>query len=338
MIGVVLMHTQIEMRHLGVDTGVVATLVELLSAPLMPLFFFVSGLLASAALGLSWAEFWSRRIAPLAWVFLIWQPAVLAYKLAQLAWLPVSESSSFTEQVLKAVVSPIRPNGELWFVWALALFLIVARSARAIPIRVQFAAAALVSLGWMSADQELGGAALRALGAGWEGVPRNFVFFLAGIAGAGAAQLWIQRRLTWFPLTTIVWVCVFFALKAYGEGWPGPVEFFVSAVGVVGLIGIAGLISESQRLRRVGRQTLPIYLVHMPVVVGLVVAVWSGGILSGASTPVAAALTVAIAGGSVGCALALYRLTTGSTFGWLFEPPDWFKAPGRREPPTQVRR
>ena len=93
----------------------------------MPMFFAVAGLFASKWLSKSWRDLGQGKLALLIWVFLMWQPVVFAYRLLS-QWVLDGLSWQYTaEQALRVLASPIRPNGELWFLWTLALFFVIGR-------------------------------------------------------------------------------------------------------------------------------------------------------------------------------------------------------------------
>jgi surface polysaccharide O-acyltransferase-like enzyme len=237
----------------------------------LPLFFFISGVLSDRVPRMSWVELATRRVVPLVWVFLLWQPVVFGYKLAAEYALPEQGPQDIGAAFARLALSPIRPTGELWFIWALAIFYILARLLRRIPIGVQVAFAAVISIIWLSGGATAAGpAALTTIGVGWNGVLSYWVFFAIGVL-LHAAKERVPGIPAWGAgLVVVVWLTVVTVLSILQLTAAAPLAFGVKTLGLIGGIAVARVLADSRLLRYVGRSTMPIYLVHTAVIVSVV--------------------------------------------------------------------
>ena len=141
---VVLVHAAHWVEYAGVSSRALTDVNEALSTLRMPLFFCMSGLFAAKWLDRSWRELWSGKLSLLLWVFIVWQPMVLGYKLLAAGTLPDQEDTSVLAHLARFVLSPVRPSGELWFLWGLVLFFVVAKLLSRLPVWLHLAVAAAI--------------------------------------------------------------------------------------------------------------------------------------------------------------------------------------------------
>src|SRR5690625_1067236 len=232
----------------------------------MPMFFAVAGLFASKWLTKPWRELGRGKLALLIWVFLIWQPVVFFYQLFKqevlegLTWHPVAE------QTLRLVIAPLRPNGELWFLWALALFFVLGRLTSKFSAIAQVATAASISFMWMTlVEPFLPEEVYSAIGSGWHGLFRYYFIFI-GFALFSKQVKDVVAYLRWHTSALLfgLWLAAA-VLAAHLEIHPSASLFILSLLGVAGGIGLANLLSGLALLRYLGCQTLPIYLGHTSI-------------------------------------------------------------------------
>jgi hypothetical protein len=213
----------------------------------------------------------------------------------------------------------VLPRFELWFIWALSLFFVVAKATRRVPPRWQLAVAGLVSAASLTvwADTTTG----------WTGSAKFYFFFLVGIHGR---QLLLAAARGCRPATgaavMLLWAVVSVGLFLLDlRGAPG-LYFLDCLLGVAAGIVVSIVLSRIQWLSRIGQQTLPIYLAHTPLILAMAFLVSRPGVtgvlqhIEWVVPPVVAALAVA---GS----LALYRLLRRIGATWVYDPP---AAVGRR--------
>ncbi|NAZ88357.1 acyltransferase family protein, partial [Kineococcus indalonis] len=280
----------------------------------MPLFFLVSGLLAASAARRPWGSLVRSRLVPLLWVFLLWSLVRFAVFSAVTPRFQPWE----TDSVVPLLLAPVRPTTGLWYLYALAAFTALARAlGRRAPLVLLPAAVLSVA-----ASEEL----LRAPFYVWHQMARCWVFFLLGWC-LRAQLLRALGALRVLPAAALS-AAGAAVLTAHGRGLleaPGAGSA-VSAVAVVCglasavlLTSLPGTAALSAALGRLGRSTLPVYLVHELVVgVGVSAAVALGLGARGARPgwlPVAAvALAVALP-------LALHAAARRAGAGWLYEVP-----------------
>ncbi len=300
---VVLLHARIELAFLGATSPTIEFIVNFASTMRMPLFFAASGLFAvSWVERRSWREVFSRKLMLLLWVFLIWQPVVFAYKVAEMLLLPEQPDNTLGTQLAKVALSPFRPNGELWFLWALALFFVLAKLTARTPIWIRVGIPALFSVVWMSVASSVPEGVLRIVGDGWEGALKYYVFFAAAVAFSPRILRFYNeaRRTTLLGLLT-VWLIVggLTSLGIISMGFPGG-RFALCVLGVAGGFALARLLSGVPGLARIGSNTLPVYVAHIPIIVAGTVALFLLGaapaIRNAAGVSIVLLTAVAVAG------------------------------------------
>lgn len=287
----------------------------------MPLFFLVAGMLGYKWAQKPWSDLRRNKLAYLVWPFLIWQVAVLAYKLIAAAVFP-EYRQSYTTVVLMAVLSPLRPNGETWFLWALALYFIAAKLLARAPRLVVTVAAIVVSIAWgQYATLVIPARLVDAMGPGLMSTPEYFAFFIAGLLFSSELRRAISSVPLWATPVPIVTWGVWEITNATAWDAPG-IVLADQILGVAMGLSAARLLAWFTPLVVLGRQTIAVYLSHCTTIV-FAYGAWvlaSGGTGAGI-VPFAAALLALAVG------YALQR-TLGTT--WLFEPPA--EAWARRKP------
>lgn len=320
---VVLVHAIAWLSFADIDPGPVLQRVNDVAGNVrMPLFFTMSGIFAGQWVQRPWRRLINGKLALLAWPFLAWQLAMFAYKYGATFTLPGQENDSFAEHVLRVVVAPVRPNAELWFLWALVLFFVTAKVLRSWPPGVLLASAVALSVAWSSLLQVLPGhEVVRLAGPGLSGVPMYFVFFVAGmvlkdrILAAAGRVAWWQAAIGF-----AVWAVLFgvFEVLEPVDVVPG-VRFVGQVCGVVGGSSLAVTLARVRALRVLGQQTLPVYLSHTTFVV--VMASCLHALDAGASSWPGSLVVLSVAVLAILGGLALQRLW-GDTV--LFHPPSRF--------------
>ncbi|WP_432548541.1 acyltransferase family protein [Kineococcus sp. SYSU DK004] len=233
----------------------------------MPLFFAVSGVLAASAARRSWRWLARHRLVLLVWLFVTWS-------LLRFAWfsvVPQTLNAAETATLRPLLLSPLLPVTGLWYLYALALFTVLARAAgRAAPLLLVPAAAVSLAAtvpGWIAPNYA------------WTQMSRCFVFFLLG---------WCLRRVLLERFARLpgpaAWALVVAAvagLVVHGgtDGRSPWLRLGVSVAAIGGGLAAALLLTRAAPVRPLasglgwlGRRTLPVFLVH-ELVVGLLTAV-----------------------------------------------------------------
>ena len=322
---VALYHSASWLLAAGFDIAYWREINDALSSLRMPLFFALAGLFAPKWIEAPWSRLWNVKLRLYVWVFLIWE--VIGSVVFLLGVTMQGEGFSVRQSLLALLISPVAPRFELWFIWALALFFVLAKLIRRLDYRIQLTLAGLVSVlalsGWETAN------------VGWSGSAKYFVFFLAGVylrpvilrlGSAPGRLLTLASILVWAALSVTVAVL-------HLRGVPG--LYFVNCVlGVIAGIGISRALAGISRLGSIGRTTLPIYLAHTPIII-LLSFVLSLAALDPWLSPVAGILPPLLAAAAVTLALVLHRLVTPTPARYLYEPVPGLLELGRR--PARVR-
>lgn len=278
----------------------------------MPLFFLVAGMLGYKWAQKPWGDLRRNKLAYLVWPFLIWQVAVLAYKLVAVAVFP-EYRQSFTTVVFMSVLSPLRPNGETWFLWALAIYFIAAKLLARAPRLVVIVAAIVVSIAWgQYATLVIPARLVDAMGPGLMSTPEYFVFFIAGLLFSSELRRAISSVPLWATPVPIVAWGVWEITNATAWDAPG-IVLADQILGVAMGLALAKLLAWVRPLRAVGSQTIAIYLSHCTTIVFFYAAwIHVPGVPSTPLVPFVAAAVALLLG------FALQKFA-GRT--WLFEPP-----------------
>lgn len=324
---VVLVHVCIEFNFIGINSRWIDNAMPIMGTIRMPLFFAASGLFAVAwTTRRSWSDLLNRKVALLVWVFLIWQPVVLAYKLAEMWWLPNQPDNTVQTQVAKIILSPLRPNGELWFLWALALFFVLARLTRNLPTIVKVGVPAAISIGWIYASTNiLSDDTLRLLGNGINGALSYYVFFIAAVVFSKPIQDWFSQL---HPAAAIglfaAWVAGGVAIEMADVDFLG-LGFAIRLLAVAAGFALATLFVRVRPLAWLGANTLQVYVAHIVFIVAATIGLYHLGVADAlAKVPevsIAAMLIIATM-----LSIGLHKLAMRVPLGrLLYQQPAWLR-------------
>ncbi|MEE6260215.1 pyridoxal-phosphate dependent enzyme [Plantactinospora sonchi] len=244
--------------HLDVPLpGVWGKLGEQLLPLRMPLFFTISGVFAANALARPWRVAARSRIAFFLYLYALWL-LIHTTVFAAAPGLPTDRATSLSGLLEQLTVTP----SNLWYLYALALYFTFAKAVRRIPWPVVLAAAAILSM--------VTAAGLLATPGNRGGLYQNLVFFLGGLYLKPYVQRWAatatNRRLL---LTFVGYAGAATAMAVAGaEQWFGVwllVSILAVAFGVTAAVRATRWRRVAEPLSALGRQTLPIYLIHMPL-------------------------------------------------------------------------
>ncbi|WP_285036440.1 acyltransferase family protein [Plantibacter sp. ME-Dv--P-095] len=231
---------------------------EALSSLRMPLFFMLAGLFAAKWLTASWRALWRSKLSLFVWVFLVWE--VIGSAVFLLGLTMKGQPINLVGTIRDLVVSPIAPRFELWFIWALAIFFVVAKLIRRIDWRIQLVVAGVCSAtalsGWETAN------------IGWSGSIKYCFFFLAGLYLKDAVFRLSRARVGVLLVTLMVsWVAVSAVVAVFGLRWVPGLYFVNCVLGVVTGVTVSRWLARIPRLVSIGSNTLPVYLTHTPLII-----------------------------------------------------------------------
>ncbi|WP_236145998.1 acyltransferase [Verrucosispora sp. SN26_14.1] len=250
-------YLQIDWRLDVPVAGAWGTFGELLLPMRMPLFFTISGMFAATAVQRPWRAVGRPRIARFLYLYAVWLLIHTAL-LALAPDFPTDRATGPGELLAQLTVSP----SNLWYLYALALYFVLAKALRRVHPALLLAAAgalsAVAAVGLLDTPGNRGG------------LYQNLVFFLAGLHLRRHVRRWSAavtgRRLL---LAVGGYLAVLAAVRVTGAGRLPGVTPLVSVVAVLAGIALAVQLARwplvREPLAALGRQTLPIYVIHMPV-------------------------------------------------------------------------
>jgi uncharacterized membrane protein YcfT len=312
---VVLYHATNWTWSTGYEVGVLREVNETLRSLRMPLFFAVAGMFAGKWTTVPWSRLARGKLLHFAWVFVLWEPISLVvrlvtgyYQVADAGWGTLADQLAWSLLV---------PRSELWFLWTLAAFFVVARALRRVPWWVQLLAAAAVS-GWALAGWEPESIA-------WRGTAQFALFFLGGLHLRSLLERFAERMTWYWALGAVaLWLGIQVAVRQLGLADIPGCYLLANVAGVPAGVAVSVLVSRvpgSLGLRWLGARTLPVFVTHTSVVLTLLYLLYSNGIWIPA--PQSQWLPVALWAAAIGVGLGLGALAPRIGARWLFAPPRW---------------
>ncbi|MGC4745871.1 acyltransferase family protein [Micromonospora sp. DT201] len=296
----------------------------------MPLFFTISGVFAANAIHRQWRVVYRSRVSRMFYLYGTWLLIHTAV-LALVPGFPTDRATDIGGLLAQLTITP----SNLWYLYALALYFVLAKVLRRVHPAVLIAAAGVLSA--------IAAAGLLDTPGNRGGVYQNLVFFLAGLHLRPYVQRWAatatRRRLVW----TFVLYAVALAAVAAGAGqWLGVgllVSLAAVAFGVTAAARVADLPLVGGTLAALGRRTLPVYVIHMPVL-ALLHRLLAGPVagLDGHGRALLVAVYPALLTAVVlALSLALHRGLLAARASWLFELPAWHRPPASHQRPASHR-
>ncbi len=329
---VVLHHTTV--KHLpsvapaelvGVVEGWLA-LTAALKPVRMPLFFLLSGLFAAGAVRRPWSQVLTSRVLSPYWVYTVWL-GLLAVVFSVERTLVMNRTQGLGDLVADLVFA----STGVWFLYALAVYFALTKLLLPLHALPLVTAAALLATSV---------SALPMAHANREAVLVHFVYFLLGARLPELVHLVAARRRPATPLLLGGYVAAASVLAWLGT----PLSVEVTALSLLGVplaVRAAQAVAGSSRLgpaaARLGRRTLPVYVLHMPVLAVVhhlpgpeLLLAEVGAHLPGAAPVVVAAYPLVLTAAVTGVSLTLHRVLVAAGLTGLFALP----ASLRPEPET----
>jgi uncharacterized membrane protein YcfT len=278
----------------------------------MPLFFLASGLFVAGPLAASWRTLLHKRVALFLYLYLLW--TLLRFAFFQIPAVDAIDPYHTSDPVTTLALALILPGSLTWFLYALALFAIVCKLIRRVPVWLQLPVAGALSA--------LAGAEVVQFESGpWTRIARYFFFFLLGWHARGLVQR-VAASSNALKVVAAAAGCVVAAAAAVVldlQPVPG-VALALNIAAVTFGVLFAAWISRyriGRPLVALGRQTLPVYLLHIFWLAAAMVG------LQYLDLPVVAAylLPAAIAVVLTALSLVTHRLLVRAHAPWLFALP-----------------
>lgn len=316
---VVLYHATNWTWSTGYEVSVLREVNETLRSLRMPLFFAVAGMFAAKWITVPWSRLARGKLLYFTWVFVLWEPISLMvrlvtgyYQAADADWGTLAHDLAWSLLV---------PRSELWFVWTLAAFFVLARALRKVPVPVQLALAAGVS-GWALAGWEPESIA-------WRGTAQFVLFFLAGLHLRPLLERFAERvTWLWAVGAVAVWLGIQVAVRELDLADIPGCYLLANIAGVPAGVAVSVLASRvpgtphlprSLGLQWLGARTLPVFVTHTSVVLGLLYLLYRNAVWIPA--PQSQWLPVALWAVAVAVGLGLGALAPRIGARWLFAPP-----------------
>ncbi len=272
----------------------------------MPLFFAISGFFAASAVARSWRRIVSGYYLYVLWLGIYWGMYSLEREI------PANRVDSVADlfgELLWAASS-------MWFLYALAIYFVVAKVLRGLPpaMVVSAAAALAMSVSWLGVEENNRFSVLA-----------HLVFFLAG-----TYYPQVLRRVADLPLRrpAVLGLALLYGaavVVVYNSPLPRSLTLFgASLIGIPLGIVLAVRYAETRvgrGLAWTGQRTLRIYVLHLAVLVALVQLPLVLGGAGTVGTVVALGYPLAMSALVVASCFAVHRVLRGLGCGWLFSLP-----------------
>ncbi len=279
----------------------------------MPSFFTISGMFAVGAVGRSWGVLARSKVAKFLYLYALW----LMIHTVALSAVPDFDTARATGPLELLEQLTITPSN-LWYLYALALYFLIAKAARRVPVPVLLGAAFLLSA--------TASAGLLAVPGNRAGVYQNLIFFLVGLhyrplfEKLAAVATWRRFATGAAAYAVLLGAVAALDMKTWFGVWPA-VCVLATVLGVTAAALVSTWPVVGPGLATLGRQTLPIYVLHMPLLAGLHWLLLKP--LSTADTGLqwtaALAEPVLLTALVVAACLALHRALLAARARWLFD-------------------
>jgi uncharacterized membrane protein YcfT len=224
----------------------------------MPLFFLASGLFVAAPLASPWRTLLHKRVAFFLYLFILW--TLLRFAFFHIPAVAAVDPYVNDTNVVALALSLLLPGSGTWFIYALALFAVIGKLIRGVPVWVQLGVAgvlsALVGAETLQFDSDV-----------WERIARYMFFFLVGWHARHLIER-LARSSTALWVVAVAAACVVAAVGVVALNLR-PVPGIALALNVLAVtfgILFTAWISRywiGRPLVALGGQTLPVYLIHI---------------------------------------------------------------------------
>jgi len=279
----------------------------------MPDFFLLSGLFLSLSINSSRREYFDRKIFHFIYFYILWLAVQMTFTETGML---IQNPRAYFRAFVIALVDPIN---SLWFVHMLAIFFIVTRLVRRLPVLAVFSAAVALQIAF----------SIGLLHTEWHVANRFFdryVYFFAGYAAAPwifafARKVLEHKSLAFAALLNWVLINGWFTMLDIDQ--TPIISILLGFAGAAAIVALGSLLSEMNWagwLAYVGRFSIVIYLTaFLPMKVLLRVFAETNII------PDVGLASAIITFAAVAVPLVLHRFVKGSRLNFLYERPTLFR-------------
>jgi uncharacterized membrane protein YcfT len=224
----------------------------------MPLFFLVSGLFIAGPLAASWRTLLHKRVFFFLHLFVLW--TLIRFAFFHIPAVAAVDPYVDDTDVVALALALVIPGSGMWFIYALALFAVIAKLIKGVPVWAQLGAAGVLSA--------LVGAEVVAFESDvWTRMARHLFFFLLGWHARTLVER-VARSSTAVRVTVAAVACVGCAAGAVvlDIRWIPGIALGLNILAVTFGVLFAAWISRyrlGRPLVALGAQTLPVYLIHI---------------------------------------------------------------------------
>jgi uncharacterized membrane protein YcfT len=303
--------------HLPVPIpGAWGTLGDQLLPLRMPVFFTISGMFAANAALRPWRVVLRSRVAKFYYIYVLWFIVHTTILSLVVPGFDTLSAHSVWDILAQLSITPTN----LWYMIALAVYFVIAKVTIKVPAAALLIPALLLngiaSAGWLAAPGNRGQ------------LYQNLLFFLIGLRLKPYVEKWARiATLKLFLVGAAGYLVFMLAMQVLGaKEWFGvwPVISLLAVVlGVAGAVQLERWKPVSTKLAQLGRNTLPIYVMHMPILALIHAALLDT--FSGAGTGIqlilAVFLPVALTAFLAAVCLTLHKWLIAAGANWLFDLP-----------------
>ncbi|WP_425362389.1 acyltransferase family protein [Arthrobacter citreus] len=272
----------------------------------IPLFFVVSGMLAASAVARPWRDVVVPKVVQPAYLYVLWMSIAIALYGSLGSSIDGISVHSLHDYMAVVLV----PSSSLWYLYALAVYFVCAKALSRLPVWLVLVVTGLISVG--------------AYAFAGDGVParlaQNLVFFISACYMPGIFQR-VGRDAT--PRTagiSVVSYGLVVGLYLLGLDRFVGIRTVAAFVAVWAGINVVAVLSRVSWFRTifgyVGRNTLPIYVMHVPLLA--ILACLVGDYAGGRSPLIASIYPVFVGGMLIGISLLFRTACVQIGAGWLF--------------------
>ncbi|GAB3255206.1 hypothetical protein GCM10027456_31760 [Kineosporia babensis] len=212
-----------------------------------------SGILGAKWVRAAWPDLVAQKAFFLFWVFLLWQTI---FNIREVFVGGPVQGNPVLERLVLLAHTPVVPQFELWFLWALTLFFLVSRLLSRVPVKAQLAlgfALGIYAFSSLAPHTNLG----------WEGAMKYYLFFTIGVY-CRSALIHLAEQLNTAKIFLVMagWLVIAIATNLTGAIYLPGIGVTVRIMGLVAGVGLATLAQNLRFIRYLGARTLPIYLAH----------------------------------------------------------------------------
>lgn len=312
MIAVVTLYAVKKMKGAGGDAGWLHYWADFAKPFRMPDFFLLSGLFLGRVIDRPWRSYLDKKVCHYLYFFVLWSVIMYAARMVALRLGVFSGDEDAGSLPYKL----LEPFAMLWFIQMLAVFFVVTRLLRAVPVWVVLPVAAMLQM--VTLPDGLRPTMITHF-------CERYVFFYAGYRFASlffslAAQAQARRGMA--TLALLGWMCVNEGLVLAGVSeWKG-VSLILGLAGAMGVI-TAGALLQGVRgtawLSYLGKNSMVVYLAfYLPMQLLVALSRRFSPFMPDPGT-----LGLLISALSALAALTLFWVTRGTWLGFLFARPAW---------------